>query len=92
MRKTAHSSRLMLACLVVGSTIGAACADSITSAPTSSPLAGLTIAARNDTAPSPPSTTEPLAPGSFHGTVYGYVPGPDTLKNAERLAGVKVTA
>ena len=93
MLEPSRSLRLALSSLVVGAAamIGA-CSDSPTSVADPSPLAGLTKAARNDTAPTPPTTTEPLAPGSFHGTIYGYAPGPDTLKNSERLSGVKVTA
>jgi hypothetical protein len=92
MRNTARFSRSPLVLLLAALVTVAACSDSSPSAPDSSPLAGLTKAARNDTAPTPPNNTEPLAPGSFHGTIYGYEPGPDTLKNSERLAGVKVTA
>jgi hypothetical protein len=71
----------------------AACADRTATQPAGeSPLAGLSIAGRNDTAQAPTNPAEP-SPGFFRGTVYGYVPGrSDTLETAERLAGVRVTA
>jgi hypothetical protein len=73
-------------------TIQVACSDAGTG-PITDPLAGLAQTTRNDTATAPPTTTAPT-PGSFVGTVYGYVPGPgtDTLQTSERLQGVQVTA
>jgi hypothetical protein len=80
------------AILLVAVTV-AACADRAATQPAGeSPLVGLSVAGRNDTAQAPTNPAEP-SPGFFRGTVYGYVPGTsDTLETAERLSGVRVTA
>ncbi|MBC8088498.1 MAG: prealbumin-like fold domain-containing protein [Phycisphaerae bacterium] len=75
--------------------ISAACSSDKTTGPDqqqSSPLAGLSATARNDTVTTPSSTN--TGTGYFRGTVMG--PSPvgatgDTLGNAPRVSGVVVT-
>jgi hypothetical protein len=68
-----------------------ACAEAA-APPIQSPLAGLVSIDANDTVPESPAPQPSPTPGSFHGTVRGYEPGPDTLASAVKLPNVKVTA
>ena len=83
----------VFAATLLAAIVSAACADQAATQPAGeSPLAGLSVAGRNDTAQAPTNPAEP-SPGFFRGTVYGYVPGrSDTLETAERLVGMRVTA
>ncbi len=82
-------SRVSAAPLALIATLAFACADP--AGPAVSPLSGLVRVSANDTTPNAPPP-QPAAPGSFHGTVRGYSPGPDTLNTAVRLPNVTVTA
>src|SRR5262245_34383960 len=87
------SQRLVLSLLAAATVpFFSACSDGPTD-PAANPLAGLTQTERGDTATVPPPTT-PATPGSFVGTILGYTPGTggDTVGNAQKLAGVRVTA
>lgn len=69
-----------------------ACSNADPSGPENNPLAGLTVATRGDSAPNEAPEPDSLGPGHFEGTLYGYDPGPDTLANAVRIEGARVTA
>ena len=84
--------RVLLFCAAAAySVLMIACSSG--TAPDPSPLEGLAQTTRGDTATIPPTTTAPT-PGSFVGTILGYVPGVggDTVGTAEKLVGVRVTA
>ena len=68
-----------------------ACGGDSSTGPGIDHLAGLTRVEQGDSvATAPPNA--PAAPGRFHGTVWGYVPGGDTLATRVPLAGVRITA
>lgn len=68
-----------------------ACGGDATTEPEIDHLAGLTRVEQGDSvATAPPNA--PTAPGRFHGTVWGYVPGGDTLATRVPLGGVRITA
>ena len=86
-------SRAVVAFLSAASILtAAACSDADPGGPENDPLAGLSVATRGDSAPEQPPEPDSLGPGHFEGTLYGYEPGPDTLANAVRLQGARVTA
>ena len=75
----------------------AACGDD--DGPTTSeesPIAGFARVGQGDSSTASPTSTPTAGPeetpGFFRGTVYGYVPGPDSIATATPLAGVRVTA
>lgn len=88
MRASSHSLRVALLVAIAGAI--AACADS--TSPIGSPLAGLARVGSNDSLPGSPPPPPTPTPGTFHGSVLGYEPGPDTLASAVKLPNVKVTA
>lgn len=87
-----RTDRIALATIVASIVAIAACSDS-TAEPKASPFAGLAEIESNDSVVTPPPGTEA---GSFHGVVMGLAvnagQGGDTISNATKLAGVKVTA
>jgi hypothetical protein len=86
-------SRAVFALFSVVSIITAgACSDSEPTGSGNDPLAGLAAATRGDNAPEQAPEPDSLGPGHFEGTLYGYEPGPDTLANAVRIEGARVTA
>src|SRR6476659_6414684 len=83
-----------LTAMIAAAIVLAACSDN-TSAPITSPAAGLTKIEANDTSNTSPPSPGEVQPGSFHGVIYGLAPsgsGPDTMANSVKLQGVRVAA
>lgn len=69
-----------------------ACGSDGPTDPGASQLEGLSRITNADSMPQSPPSGATQSPGRFHGTVYGYVPGGDTLATRVALPGVRVTA
>jgi hypothetical protein len=72
--------------------IAIACADGASSPIVRSPLDGLVEVGSNDSVPGYPPPQPAPTPGTFHGVVRGYEPGPDSGVAPVKLADVRVTA
>lgn len=83
--------RLVLAGMVAVLGALAACGGDGATGPDDGRLSGLSRVEQGDSIPTEPANA-PATPGAFHGNVYGYVPGGDTLATRVPLAGVRVTA
>jgi len=80
--------RMKLAGAVLVAAMAIGCAGDTTAPNILAGMVQVTVADSTGTAP----PQEPMAPGFFRGVVMGYESGPDTLANAQRLAGVSVKA
>ena len=84
-----HLARAAIVATIVAAAV--ACGSDGGTGPEPDLLAGLSRVEQDDSIATAPSG-EAVAPGHFHGTVYGYVPGGDTLATRSPLPGVRFTA